>query len=74
MTTDNEGTVYYAIQAQDWSNCEALRWAGASIRHYVKATGLDPETVYRAAVQRVGHDSVKVFSFDADGKPIQWED
>lgn len=74
--TDSDGPTYYAVQDQDYGDCEDLRWEWMSVRPYVLASGPDPATVYAEAVQRAGHEDVRVVGFDAEGKatPASWED
>jgi len=51
---------YIAVAGQDAGSCEALRWAWASIRPYVLATGDDEDDVRARAEQAAGHDDIHV--------------
>lgn len=61
LTSDTGAdTTYYAVRGQDYDTCSALGWVWMSIRPMVLASGPDAATVLGEAVDRAGHDDVRL--------------
>jgi hypothetical protein len=56
----DETMKFYAVSGQDVGSCEACGWAWASIQPMVLARGDNAEEVLARAIERVGHDDVRV--------------
>ena len=57
-------TRYLAVRGQDYGTCEALRWAAMSIAPFVIARGEDEEDVMAEAIERAGHEDVRLHSYE----------